>query len=40
MHELYLCVSGFVSFPMEAFSPETLNFPVLQGLEVCWCIQS
>jgi hypothetical protein len=34
MQELYLCVSGFVSFPMGGSSPETLSFPVLQGHEV------
>jgi hypothetical protein len=40
MHELYLCVSGVVRFPMGGLSPDTLNFPVLQGLEVFLCFQS
>jgi hypothetical protein len=40
MHEPYSWISGFVSFPMGGLSPEIVNFPVFQGLEVCWCIQS
>jgi hypothetical protein len=40
MHKVYFCVSGFCGYSVGVLSPETLHFPVLQGLEVGWYVQS